>query len=436
MSHAFIVHGPKDVDSLLAVHEALRRAGITTWYEPPGADTPESQASIAEAIDKAFAMVVLVSASSIRSREAQAQIERGIDRGLTIIPFRTDNARLSGVFKKQLAETLKLAMMDEGGLDKLVAEVRARYRRKCPVLSVMNLKGGVGKTTISSQVFGAWQSALGGRVLLIDLDPQYNLTQTFFDMEAADMSAARDKSIISLFEKSRLHAADAPSPAESWTRLSAEPFPTPAAADIVHPLLGPDGPGGVLDLISGQFEISKYAFATDTAALSAINTNFQRTVEHLRSDYDLIVFDTNPNATFLTRCALEASDRVIAPMHPDMYSLRGVKLLNQVLNEHIRPDVRPALSVLFNKVARNEQSTFEADARNGAHDQRAGFKLADALLQTALPRSGHLDVRSPEPDQAPWKSLVIHKGRGGGLKAIREALKSAAAEIREKALAD
>lgn len=432
MSHAFIVHGPKDVDSLLKVHEALRQAGIATWYEPPGADTRESQASTAEAIDKSFAMIVLVSASSIRSREAQAQIERGIARGMTIIPFRIDNARLSGTFKKQLAENLRLAMMDEGGLEKLVAEVRGRYRRKCPVLSVMNLKGGVGKTTIAAQVFGAWQAALGGRVLLIDLDPQYNLTQTFFDMEAADQSAAKDKSVISLFEKSRLHAVDAPSPAERWNELSADPFPTPAAEDIVHPLLGGDGPGGVLDLISGQFEISKYAFATDSAALSAIDTNFQRTIDHLRSSYDLIVFDTNPNATFLTRCALEASDRVIAPMHPDMYSLRGVKLLNQVLNEHIRPDNRPELSVLFNKVSRNEQSTFEADARNGAHDQRAGFDLAGALLQTALPRSGHLDVRSPEPDQAPWKSLVIHNGRGGGLKKIRESLTSAASEIRER----
>ncbi|MEE2877439.1 MAG: AAA family ATPase [Pseudomonadota bacterium] len=431
MSHAFIVHGPKDVDSLLTVHEALRKAGVPTWYEPPGASTQESQKTVAEAVDKSFAMVVLVSASSIRSREAQAQIERGIARGLTIIPFRIDNARLSGVFKKQLAENLRYALMDEGGLDRLVNDVRSRYRRKCPVLSVMNLKGGVGKTTIAAQVFGAWQASLGGRLLLVDLDPQYNLTQTFFDMETADQSAARDKSVISLFEKSRLHAVDAQSPAEHWNSLSADPFPTPDAEDIVHPLLGAEGPGGVMDLISGQFEISKYAFATDAAALAAINTNFQRTIDHLRSDYDLIVFDTNPNATFLTRCVLEASDRVLAPMHPDMYSLRGVKLLNQVLTEHIRPDARPALSVLFNKVARNEQSAFEADARNGVHDQRAGFKLAETLLQTALPRSGHLDVRSPEPEQAPWKSLVIHSGRGGGLKNIRESLKSAAGELRD-----
>lgn len=432
MSHAFIVHGPKDVDSLLAVHEALRKAGIPDWYDAPGLDTEESRASMARAIDEAFAMVVLVSASSIRSREAQAQIERGIARGITIIPFRVDNARLSGVFRKELAGSLRYAMMDEGGLDKLVADVRARYRRKCPVIAVMNLKGGVGKTTITSQVFGAWQAALGGRVLLIDLDPQYNLTQTFFDMEAADISASRDQSVISLFEKSRLHAADTSSPADSWSRLSTEPFSPPKPHEIVHPLLASDGPGGVLDLISGQFEISKYAFATDTAALAAIRINFLRMIDHLRGAYDLIVFDTNPNATFLTKCALEASDRVIAPMHPDMYSLRGVKLLNQVLLEQISEDVRPALSVLFNRVSRNEQSSFEADARNGAHDHRAGFKLSESLLEQAVPKSGHLVVRTPEPDQEPWKSLVMHKGRGGGLKSIREALKATAAEIREK----
>ncbi len=429
MSHAFLVHGPKDVDSLLAVHEALRTAGIPDWYDPPGADTDESKATIAAAIDKAFCMIVLVSASSIRSREAQAQIERAIDRGLTIIPFRVDNARLSGIFKKELASTLRLAMMDEGGLEKLVAAARARYRRKCPVISVMNLKGGVGKTTITSQVFGVWQMAIGGRVLLIDLDPQYNLTQTFFDMETADQSAARDKSVISLFEKSRLHAPDTPSPADRWSELTTEPFSPPDPAAIVHPLMAGDGPGGVLDLISGQFEISKYAFATDAAALASIRNNFLRMVDHLRSTYDLIVLDTNPNATFLTKCALEATDRVIAPMHPDMYSLRGVRLLNHVLQAQIAEDVRPELSVMFNRVSRNEQSAFEADARNGAHDQRAGFNLSESLLQNAIPKSGHLDVRSPQEGEAPWKSLVIHKGRGGGLKAVREALKASATEI-------
>lgn len=429
MSHVYIVHGPKDVDNLLAVHEALRKAGIPDWYDPPGASSDESVASMAAAIDKAFAMIVLVSASSIRSREAQAQIERAVARGMTILPLRLDNARLSGVFRKELAGNLQYSIEDDGGLDWLVTQTRARYRRKCPVISVMNLKGGVGKTTITSQIFGAWQASIGGRILLVDLDPQYNLTQTFFDMETADESAAKDKSVISLFERSRLHSSDATSPAEAWSKLSTEPFPAPKAAELVHPILAPGGPGGVLDLVSGQFELSKYAFATDAAALTAIRANFLRMIDHLRSEYDLIVFDTNPNATFLTRCALEATDRVLAPMHPDMYSLRGVKLLNHVIQEHVPEDVRPDISVLFNRVSRNEQSAFEADARNGVHDQRAGFALSKCLLTNALAQSGHLVVKSPEPDTEPWKSLVVHKGRGGGLKAVRERLKATAAEI-------
>ena len=296
----------------------------------------------------------------------------------------------------------------------------------------MNLKGGVGKTTVSSQVFGTWQASLGGRTLLIDLDPQYNLTQTFFDMDHADASSARDKSVISLFERSRLHAYDMVSPSESWSDINTEPFEPAERQVIAHDILsGENAPGGRLDLISGQFEISKYAFAKGPEALALVGSNFRRMIDYYRSEYDLIIFDTNPNATFLTRCALEAADRVLAPMHADAYSLRGVKLLNQVMQEQISDEKRPNFSILFNAVGRSEQSNFEADARNGAFNAQAGFDLADALLSSALPRSGHLNVKTPEPEDAPWKQLVIHNGRGGGLKRMRETLKGIAAELKQ-----
>ena len=430
MSQLFIAHGHRDVDPLLHVHEAMRRAAIPTWYTPPGSKDMEPEA-VNTAIDNAFGMVVLVSASSIRSRAVQAQLERAQDRGLTLFPIRADNARLSKQFKTALADQLTDSLSDEGALDRLVTQVKARYERRCPVISVMNLKGGVGKTTVTSQVFGAWQSRIGGRILLIDLDPQYNLTQTFFDMETADASAARDKSVISLFERSRLHAYDMTSPAENWSTISTVPF-EPVGRDVIcHDLLsGDDAPAGRLDLISGQFEISKYAFAPSPEALSVVGANFRRMIDFYRSEYDLIVFDTNPNATFLTRCALEAADRVLTPMHPDAYSLRGVRLLNQVMQEQVSDEKRPNLSVLFNTVGRSEQSDFEADARTGAFAQPAGFALSEALLSSALPRSGHLVVRSPEPDELPWKQLVIHQGRGGGLKRMRQNLETIATELK------
>jgi cellulose biosynthesis protein BcsQ len=430
MSQLFIAHGHRDVDPLLQVHEAMRRAAIPTWYTPPGSKDMEPDI-VNEAIDNAFGMVVLVSASSIRSRAVQAQLDRALDRGLTLFPIRADNARLSKQFQNALADQLTDSLSDDGALERLVAGVKARYERRCPVISVMNLKGGVGKTTVTSQVFGAWQSRIGGRTLLIDLDPQYNLTQTFFDMEHADASAARDKSVISLFERSRLHAYDMTSPAENWTRISTEPF-EPVGRDVIcHDLLvGDNAPAGRFDLISGQFEISKYAFAPSQDSLGVVGANFRRMIDYFRSEYDLIVFDTNPNATFLTRCALEAADRVLTPMQPDAYSLRGVKLLNQVMHEQVSDEKRPELSVLFNTVGRSEQSDFEADARNGAYDDQAGFGLSKTLLASALPRSGHLAVRSPESEELPWKQLVIHQGRGGGLKRIRQNLESIATELK------
>ncbi|MGA1343000.1 MAG: ParA family protein, partial [Hyphomonas sp.] len=212
--------------------------------------------------------------------------------------------------------------------------------------------------------------------------------------------------------------------------LTSAPF-TPAARDsYVHSILGTDGPPGRLDLISGQFEISKYAFANDHNALAAIKQHFLRSIDHYRSEYDLIVFDTNPNATFLTRCALEAADRVIAPMHADIYSLRGVRLLNLVVQDQLEESKRPALSVLFNAVNRNEQSTFEGDARNGTYDAIAGFPLSRSLLTAALPRSAHFTVKPPEDGQPAWRQLLVHAGRGGGLKTIRESLKQIVLELK------
>ncbi|HAW56139.1 MAG TPA: hypothetical protein DCX29_14955 [Hyphomonas sp.] len=383
-----------------------------------------------QSIDDAFAMIVLVSASSVRSKAVRQDVERAKARGLKLIPYQIDKARLNGFFKHEVLPHLRLSSTTPDGIKQLVNETRQAYKSKCPVLAVMNLKGGVGKTTISSQVFGAWQGALGGRILLVDLDPQYNLTQTFFEMDVADASAAADKSVISLFEKSRLHARDATSPAESWLTLSTDPFAPVPKEKLIHELMGEGSPGGRLDLISGQFEISKYAFASDPASLALIKEHFLQSIERYRSDYDLIVFDTNPNATFLTRCALEAADRVLAPMHADIYSLRGVRLLNQVIREQIAPEHRPDLSVLFNAVGRSEQSTFEADARNGAYNSKAGFDLAGSLLRSALPRSGHLQVKAPREGEPAWKQLVIHAGRGGGLKPIRESLKTVALELK------
>lgn len=429
MSHIYISHAPEDLDALLQVHEALRREGIPDAYASEAEMKQPGSAETDEKISEALALIVILSQDSIRSSRIRSEIALGRARGIPIIPYRIDKARLGGFFKTHLKSIEPIHANDDQGLVALLKATAAAYKRFCPVVAVMNMKGGVGKTTITAQLFGALQAQTGGRVLLIDLDPQYNLSQHFFDIDAVDSSAAEDRSAISLFEISKLNGSRSKSPAEYWMELSTEPFNPPPRGTLAHRLLASSELPGRLDLISGQFEISKYSFSTDAAALEKVRANFLRLIEHYRSVYDLIVFDTNPSATFLNQCALYAADTVLAPMHPDKFSLRGVRLLSQIMRDHVPETHRPDLRILFNGVKRSEQTNFEADSRNGALDKLAGFELSKALMEQAIPQSRHLAAKDFPADATPWERLIIHKGSGGGLRPLRTALKTAALDI-------
>lgn len=422
MSHAFITHGDDQLDNLLSLHEALRAAGIPSKYL---ANQTHDRNAANAMIDNASLMIVLVSYESMRSKSVKADILRARKNGTRIIPVQADRSRLIGFIKSELSHSLKHTIEAMGAI---VKDAQRAYRLGCPVVAIMNLKGGVGKTTLTSQLAAAYQARNKNRVLLIDFDPQYNLTQLFYPGPQADEAIAADRSVISLFEKSRVHKADLPSPADQWSELLTEPFAPASREALTHSLLGDANLKGRLDLIFGQFEISKYAFSTDQTGLQAVRENFLRSMDHYRSLYDLIILDTNPNATFLTKCALQACDRVIAPMFTDVYSLRGVRLLNRVIKDQTVPDQRPDLSVLFNAVERREQSDFEADTRNGVFDDQVGFPLSRTLMSSALPRSRHFQVKVNE-DEPPLRRLLVHHGRGGGLRHVREALSSVCVEL-------
>lgn len=422
MSHAFISHGADQLDTLLKLHEALRAAGVPAKYM--ASDVVDRDASN-EMIDPATLMLVLVSYDAMRSKTVRADIERARRKGTRIIAIRADRARLTGFIKTELGSSMTHTIED---MPALVSDAKRAYRLGCPVVAVMNLKGGVGKTTLTSQLAASFQARNRNRVLLIDFDPQYNLTQLFFPGPQADEAIAKDRSVISLFEKSRVHQGNRTSPADRWSELSTEPF-APAPKDVIaHSLLGEATVPGQLDIIFGQFEISKYAFSTNNDGLEAVRKNFLRAMDYYRSLYDLIILDTNPNATFLTRCALQTADRVVAPMFTDVYSLRGVRLLNRVIKDQTAPDQRPDLSVIFNAVERREQSDFEADTRNGVFDEQVGFDLSAKLMAAALPRSRHFRIKVSE-EEPPIRRLLVHHGRGGGLRHVREALSSAAVEL-------
>lgn len=179
---------------------------------------------------------------------------------------------------------------------------------------VFNQKGGVGKSTITSNL-AAIAAASGRRVLVIDLDCQGN-TSRYLMGEALDDAAPGSAAF---FESTLKFSVRAPSLTE---------FVTETPWEQLH--LMPAGPE--LDELHGKLE-SRYKIYKLRDALLP-----------LADDYDEIWIDTPPALNFYTRSALIAAQGCLIPFDCDDFSRRALYGLLETVEE-IRADHAPELSV-------------------------------------------------------------------------------------------
>ena len=173
------------------------------------------------------------------------------------------------------------------------------------IISVSNVKGGVGKTSTAA-ILSAGLTQRGNNVLMIDSDPQTNLTMCFLP-EPPDGTP----SIYHVY-------ADGKSLDEVRTSIKEN-----------------------LDLIIGDFELCN----ADMQFLKAGRLKMLRkAIKGIKSDYDFIVIDTPPNLGILSLNAFLVSDYIIVPMAADSFSLKGVRLLKQTLDE-VTEETEKAVSV-------------------------------------------------------------------------------------------
>src|SRR5690554_4669251 len=118
-------------------------------------------------------------------------------------------------------------------------------KKKAPVVAVLNLKGGVGKTTVSAHVFRVFFERLRASTLLVDLDPQFNLTQTILTRSAYETFKKQEKTIMSVME---------PPPAVSLFQVKTSPAPPPKP-DSVATRLWHFKTSESLDLLPGDFRL-------------------------------------------------------------------------------------------------------------------------------------------------------------------------------------
>ena len=200
------------------------------------------------------------------------------------------------------------------------------------VVSVINYKGGVGKTTLTANLAAelAWR---GYRVLMVDLDAQASLTFSFITPDDWQKNYADSRTIKSWFDSF-----------ESGTPL---PLPdiifTPARMAKVL-----SGREGSVDLIASHLGLINVDLELATklggANLTQAKRNFlsvhsmlAKGLTEIDSErYDVVLIDCPPNFNIVTKTAIIASDYILVPARPDYLSTLGIDYLIRSTNTLIQ----------------------------------------------------------------------------------------------------
>lgn len=204
------------------------------------------------------------------------------------------------------------------------------------IISIINYKGGVGKTTVTANI-SAELARRGKRVLLLDMDAQASLTFSFISPDYWDTYIKDTHTIKNYFDN--ISQGFAPSP---LSQLVIQP------ANINNYLRSIRSPGSI-DLISSHLGLINVDLELATllggANLNQAKLNYIKVHGRLRDSledyasanhYDVVLLDCPPNFNIVTKNALIASDQILIPAKPDYLSTLGIDYLHRSVGQLIR----------------------------------------------------------------------------------------------------
>ena len=218
--------------------------------------------------------------------------------------------------------------------------------RKPRVIALLNQKGGVGKTT-STVNLGAAFARYGQRVLLVDLDPQSNLSLHFGVESGPEQRTIRDLLL----------------------------DPTCRIEDAVQTAR----PG--LDFIPAVTELA--LVEGELAQQEGMQTVLRSKLEPVYGNYDVILLDCPPSLGVLSVNALTVADEVFVPMQAHYLPLRGLEKLLQTVHL-ISQGLNPTIRVTGILLCMHDGSSSHARAVIGEiESQLAQFRGMDVPWSTA-----------------------------------------------------
>ena len=218
--------------------------------------------------------------------------------------------------------------------------------RKPRVIALLNQKGGVGKTT-STVNLGAAFARYGQRVLLVDLDPQSNLSLHFGVESGPEQRTIRDLLL----------------------------DPTCRIEDAVQTAR----PG--LDFIPAVTELA--LVEGELAQQEGMQTVLRSKLEPVYGNYDIVLLDCPPSLGVLSVNALTVADEVFVPMQAHYLPLRGLEKLLQTVHL-ISQGLNPTIRVTGILLCMHDGSSSHARAVIGEiESQLAQFRGMDVPWSTA-----------------------------------------------------
>lgn len=234
-----------------------------------------------------------------------------------------------------------------------IEEYRNKYtvRKPAKIIAIANQKGGVGKST-TAIALASTTKLFGYRVLVVDVDPQANLTSYFLHDESTDQLPDLSKPTILNILEDR----------DTSTVIYRGNY----GIDIIPSNLN-------LDRVMKKTELASYG-----TLLKYLNS--------IRNKYDFIFLDTPPNTVFPTEASLIACDYVLIVIEPAKWSIDGLyKIISLVEsgNDNYRKNHETEiLGVIMNKVdlRRSLDQTWSTIVKNRLEDENIKLKLFDQLI--------------------------------------------------------
>jgi chromosome partitioning protein len=238
-------------------------------------------------------------------------------------------------------------------------------------VSLINMKGGVGKTTLASQI--AWYAVrqLDKKVLLIDLDPQANASQSIMSPKTwVEYLDKGGPTVVDIFEQFT------PTGTASGSPKKLDPL------KVIFPRVEYKD-GSLLHLVPSRLELSwtlRNPHDKDTL--------LPRFVAKVEKKYDLIIIDCSPTDSILTDAAYHCSRYILVPIRAEFLASIGFPLLNRSIEAFkVRHEDKTieVCGLVFNDFVRGNEKREHKLARKNVKEKAAEYGWY--VFQNDIPHS-------------------------------------------------